>query len=149
MSAVATSIAAIAVIVIARVTGVDVVGRAFGDLRPTWIAVIAGAELLTYPAYMVAYRSIARLHGHAPLTIPLVAAALWGIFAVPHDPTRSGSAPVPVSGLLRLAFEFGFFGCATLALYDLGFSKLTATFGIAVVIHYLLSYDRIRWLVTR
>jgi hypothetical protein len=83
------------------------------------------------------------------LTIPLVAAALWGIFAVPHDPTRSGSAPVPVSGLLRLALEFGFFGCATLALYDLGFSKLTATFGIAVVIHYLLSYDRIRWLATR
>jgi hypothetical protein len=83
------------------------------------------------------------------LTIPLVAAALWGIFAVPHDPTRSGSAPVPVSGLLRLALEFCFFGCATLALYDLGFSKLTATFGIAVVIHYLLSYDRIRWLVAR
>ena len=83
------------------------------------------------------------------LTIPLVAAALWGIFAVPRDPTRSGSAPVPVSGLLRLALEFGFFGCATLALYDLGFSKLTATFGIAVVIHYLLSYDRIRWLVSQ
>jgi hypothetical protein len=83
------------------------------------------------------------------LTIPLVAAALWGIFAVPHDPTRSGSAPVPVSGLLRLALEFGFFGCAALALYDLGFSTLTATFGITVVIHYLLSYDRIRWLATR
>jgi hypothetical protein len=55
------------------------------------------------------------------LTIPLIAAALWGTFAVPNDPTRSGSAPVPVSGLLRLALELGFFGCATLALYDLRF----------------------------
>jgi hypothetical protein len=81
------------------------------------------------------------------LTIPLIAAALWGTFAVPDDPTRSGSAPVPISGLLRLALELSFFGCATLALYDLGFGKLTATLGTAVVIHYLLSYDRIRWLV--
>jgi hypothetical protein len=81
------------------------------------------------------------------LAIPLVAAALWGTFAVPHDPSRSGSAPVPVSGPIRLALELGFFGGATLALYDLGFGKLTATFGAAVAIHYLLSYDRIQWLV--
>ena len=44
------------------------------------------------------------------LAIPLLAAALWGTFAVPHDPTRSGSAPIPVSGILRLALECGFFG---------------------------------------
>jgi hypothetical protein len=80
------------------------------------------------------------------LTIPLIAAALWGTFAVPHDPTRSGSAPVPVSGLLRLALEFGFFGCATLALYDLGLETPTVIFATAVAIHYVLSYDRIRWL---
>lgn len=83
------------------------------------------------------------------LTVPLVAAALWGIFAVPGDPSRSGSAPVPVSGFLRLALEICFFGCATVALYALGFSKLTAAFGTAVVIHYLLSYDRIKWLVAQ
>jgi uncharacterized protein DUF2568 len=83
----------------------------------------------------------------AALTIPIVAASLWGTFAVPNDPSRSGSAPVPVSGLLRLALEFCFFGGATLALYNLGFAKLTATFGAAVVIHYLVSYDRLRWLV--
>lgn len=81
------------------------------------------------------------------LAIPTIAAALWGIFAVPHDPTRSGSAPVPISGLLRLALELSFFGCATLALDDLGFGKLSAILGLAVVIHYLFSYDRIRWLV--
>lgn len=73
MSAVATGIAAIAVLVIARVTGADAVGRAFEKFDPAWIALIAGAELLAYPAYVIAYRSIARIHGHAPLALPLVA----------------------------------------------------------------------------
>jgi uncharacterized membrane protein YbhN (UPF0104 family) len=70
---VATGIAAIAVLLIARVTGADAVGRAFDDFNPGWIALIAGGELIAYPAYVIAYRSIARLHGHAPLSLPLVA----------------------------------------------------------------------------
>jgi hypothetical protein len=85
----------------------------------------------------------------AAVTIPLVAAAIWGVFAVPDDPSRSGAAPIPVPGLLRLAVEVAFFISATLALYALGFGALAATFGTAVAIHYLLSYDRIRWLATR
>lgn len=73
LSLIALLIAVLAVILIARVTEADVVGRAFGHFNPAWIALIAGAELLAYPAYMVAYRSIARMHGHAPLALPLVA----------------------------------------------------------------------------
>lgn len=69
----ATGIAAIAVLAIARVTGADAVGRAFDNIQPAWIALIAGAELITYPAYVIAYRSIAKLHGHAPMALPLVA----------------------------------------------------------------------------
>jgi uncharacterized membrane protein YbhN (UPF0104 family) len=84
-SAVATGIAAIAVLAIARATGADEVGRAFSDLHPAWIALIAGAEALAYPAYMLAYRSIARVHGHAPLALPLVARVViagFGPFAI-------------------------------------------------------------------
>jgi uncharacterized membrane protein YbhN (UPF0104 family) len=73
VSVIAMLIAVLAVVVIARVTAVDVVGRAFGHFDPVWIALIAGGQLLAYPAYMVAYRSIARMHGHAPLALPLVA----------------------------------------------------------------------------
>jgi uncharacterized membrane protein YbhN (UPF0104 family) len=73
VAALATGIAAIAVLVIARVTGADAVGRAFSDVDPAWIALIAVAELLAYPAYILAYRSIAQVHGHAPLALPLVA----------------------------------------------------------------------------
>ena len=81
------------------------------------------------------------------LGVPLLGAVLWGTFAVPNDPTRSGSAPVPIPGVVRLALELGYFAFATWALYDRKLATLTAIFGTAVVLHYLLSYDRIRWLV--
>jgi uncharacterized protein DUF2568 len=83
------------------------------------------------------------------VVIPLAAAALWGIFAVPSDPSRSGSAPVRVPGILRLAIELGFFAAATWAVNDLGFSRLALLFGIAVVLHYLVSFDRVWWLVSQ
>lgn len=72
----ATAIAAVAVIVIAHVTGADVIGRAFSHVDPSWVVLIAAAELLAYPAYMWAYRTIAGLHGHAQLALPLVARAV-------------------------------------------------------------------------
>jgi uncharacterized membrane protein YbhN (UPF0104 family) len=72
-SAFATAIAVIAVLAIARVTGADAIGRAFGHIRAPWIALTAGAEVLAYLGYMIAYRSIAQVHGHAPLALPLVA----------------------------------------------------------------------------
>jgi hypothetical protein len=83
------------------------------------------------------------------LAIPLLAATLWGTFAVPGDPTRSGSAPIPVPGILRLALECGFFAFATWALSDLRFARLAGIFGASVAVHYVLSYDRIRWLLDR
>jgi uncharacterized membrane protein YbhN (UPF0104 family) len=73
LSVLATLIAALAVVLIARVTEADAVGRAFAHFSPGWIGLIAGAELLAYPAYMWAYRSIASVHGHAPLALPIVA----------------------------------------------------------------------------
>jgi uncharacterized membrane protein YbhN (UPF0104 family) len=72
-SLLATAIAAIAVLLIAKVTGADAIGRAFENFRPAWIGLIAGAELLAYPAYMLAYRMIAGIHGHSRLALPLVA----------------------------------------------------------------------------
>lgn len=37
--------------------------------------------------------------------LPLAAAVVWGTFAVIGDPSRSGKAPVPVPGPVRLALE--------------------------------------------
>jgi hypothetical protein len=83
------------------------------------------------------------------ILIPLWAAALWRIFNVKGDPSRSGKAPVPVPGLIRLLLELSIFGSATWAL-----STLNPTYGwifglVALVVHYLLSYDRVIWLLER
>jgi uncharacterized membrane protein YbhN (UPF0104 family) len=71
-SAVATGIAAIAVLVIARITGADAVGRVFDHFEPSWIGLIAGAELLAYPAYVLAYQTLANMRGRT-VALPLVA----------------------------------------------------------------------------
>ncbi len=78
---------------------------------------------------------------------PVIAAVLWGIFAVPDDPSRSGKAPIPVPGWLRLLLELVIFGSACWALYGAGLPKPGWILGILVLIHYLLSYDRIQWLI--
>jgi uncharacterized membrane protein YbhN (UPF0104 family) len=72
-SALATAIAAGVVLALAHITGADAIGRAFDHMAPGWIALLAVAELLTYPAYGLAYRSIARVEGHAPIELGTVA----------------------------------------------------------------------------
>ena len=79
--------------------------------------------------------------------IPILAAVLWGTFAVPDDPSRSGKAQVQVPGIVRLLLELAFFVSATWSLFALGAATLGWIYGIAVLVHYLASYDRILWLV--
>jgi hypothetical protein len=83
------------------------------------------------------------------LAIPMVAATLWGVFAVPNDPSRSGSAPVPIPGVLRLVLELAFFASAAWCLYDLGRGRLAAFLLAIVIIQYAASLDRVRWLVAQ
>jgi hypothetical protein len=78
---------------------------------------------------------------------PLIAAILWGTFNVAGDPSRSGKAPVPVPGIVRLALELAIFAFAAWALYDAGQATLALVLAAIVVIHYALSYDRIAWLL--
>jgi hypothetical protein len=83
------------------------------------------------------------------LLIPLILGSIWGVFAVPNDPSRSGSAPVVTPGFVRLALELGIFTWGTWILYNMGWHRFSLTFGILVVLHYLTSYDRIIWLITQ
>jgi len=68
----ATAIAAAAVILIAKATSADAIGQVFEHFDPLWLALVAAVEFVTYPAYVLAYRSIAGIHGHAPLPLPIV-----------------------------------------------------------------------------
>tara|TARA_B110000211_G_C14086121_1_gene556780 strand:+ start:1541 stop:1912 length:372 start_codon:yes stop_codon:yes gene_type:complete len=79
--------------------------------------------------------------------LPVIAAAIWGIFAVPDDPSRSGSAPIPTLGFIRLLIEFTIFTVAFFALQNLGHEKTSWVLGILTIIHYSISYDRIIWLL--
>lgn len=81
------------------------------------------------------------------LILPILAAALWGIFAVPDDPSRSGGAPVPVPGGIRLAFEFLILGSAFLSMFTVGLLSFSLLFGALVIVHYILAHERVRWLL--
>lgn len=81
--------------------------------------------------------------------LPALLASIWGIFNVPNDPSRSGRAPIVVPGIIRLAIELGFFIVAIWSLFDTGFTESGLVFGILVIIHYIVSYIRIKWLFTQ
>jgi len=82
------------------------------------------------------------------IVIPLLAATAWGTFNVKGDPSRSGKAPVPVPGIVRLLLELSIFGSATWALFTIN-PTYGWIFGIVALLHYILSYDRIIWLLER
>ena len=43
----------------------------------------------------------------------VLTAAIWGVFAVPNDPSRSGKTVVVTPGLVRLLIELSLFGVVT------------------------------------
>jgi hypothetical protein len=81
------------------------------------------------------------------LGTPLAAAFIWGTFRVPEDPTQGGKVTVRIPGLLRLALELAFFSAAVWALFSSNQPILASILGVIIAIHYLISYDRISWLV--
>ena len=81
--------------------------------------------------------------------IPIILAAIWGTFAVPNDPSRSGRTLVATPGIIRIVIELIFFAFATWCLYDMGLNTISWALGIIVVLHYIISYDRLRWLMSQ
>jgi hypothetical protein len=82
------------------------------------------------------------------LILPIIAAVVWGTFAVPNDPSRSGGAPIPVPGAIRLLLEFLILGTAFWIMYTMSLILLGLVFGFLVIIHYILAHKRIRWLLS-
>lgn len=79
--------------------------------------------------------------------LPLTFMIIWGVFAVKGDKSRSGKTVVPTPGYIRLPLELILFGLSIWALYDAGNNTLSLIFLCGVMLHYLLSGDRIRWLL--
>ena len=83
------------------------------------------------------------------MAAPIAIAAAWGVVAVPGDPSRSGRAVVPIPGWPRLILELAVLYGATAMLGSVGQGPMALVFGAAVTIHYVLSYDRVGWLLRR
>ncbi|MEO6090631.1 MAG: YrdB family protein [Umezawaea sp.] len=77
----------------------------------------------------------------------LIAATIWGVFAVPGDPSRSGKAPVPVPGVVRLVLELAVFLGGAAAFTVVGQWLVTALFCVALAVHLVFSVPRLTWLV--
>jgi hypothetical protein len=82
------------------------------------------------------------------LGLPFLAAALWGTFRIPGDSSASGKAPVAVPGWLRLLLELLVLFAGALGFWVGGLAWLGAILFAAMVVHYVLSYDRIVWMLS-
>ncbi|MCO1659745.1 YrdB family protein [Pseudonocardia humida] len=87
-----------------------------------------------------------RLAAVAAVAAPVAAAGAWGTFAVPGDPSRSGRAPVPVSGRVRLLVEAAVFGSAIAGTASAGAPAVAGALVTALAGHTALSIPRLRWL---
>lgn len=85
----------------------------------------------------------------AAIVLPLVAAAAWGTFNVEGDPSRSGRAPVPVSGVVRLSIEVAVFAGGAAGWIVAGHGWIGATVAAAAVVTTIASASRVRWLLSR
>ena len=81
------------------------------------------------------------------LALPLVAAVLWGTFAVLNDPSRSGRAPVPVPGVVRLVLELVILFGGAAGFYGAGYTTTGIIVALLIAISYAFSMDRLGWLL--
>lgn len=79
--------------------------------------------------------------------LPILLAVIWGTFAVPDDPSRSGQTVIATPGFLRLILELAIFGLGVWAFYKSDLTFISFVFLGIVLTHYIISYDRIIWLL--
>lgn len=83
----------------------------------------------------------------AVIALPLIAAAVWGVFNVAGDPSRSGAAPIAVPGWTRLSLELLVLGGGAAALVASGQRTFGVVLALLTVVQYATSLPRVRWLL--
>ncbi|WP_372346865.1 YrdB family protein [Streptomyces sp. KL116D] len=84
----------------------------------------------------------------AVVLVPVAVGWMWGTFAVPDDPSRSGESDVHTPGPLRLLLELAVFFGAVAALYFADLRRAARWLLAIMVIYQVLAYDRIGWLLS-
>ncbi len=77
----------------------------------------------------------------------VVAGGVWGVFAVPNDPSRSGKTVIATPGAVRLILELALFAVVTAWLATGEAYVFAALLGVGVIVHYAAWPARIRWLL--
>lgn len=78
--------------------------------------------------------------------LPVVTASVWGVFKVDMEPPLNKKALIPVSGIVRLIIEIVVLLFALWCM--ISFNYLFAIgYLFLIVSHYLISYDRVIWLL--
>lgn len=83
--------------------------------------------------------------GALAVAVPGVGAAAWGVFRVAND---GGRPVVEVPGPARLTLEAAFFAAAVWLAARTGTGSWAPPLGLAVLLHYALSWDRV-WRLVR
>lgn len=73
----------------------------------------------------------------------VVAALLWGTFRVPFDAGGGEIPVVMVPGPVRLLLELLILGGGVMAYAAAGWTTFAWSYGTLLVLHYVLSYDRV------
>ena len=79
--------------------------------------------------------------------LPLIIAYLWGTFRTPNEPHHPVHATQPIPGWARLLIEALAFGGGAWGFFSTGATITGWVFTLIVIVHYLLSYDRVIWLL--
>lgn len=79
--------------------------------------------------------------------VPLLMAFLWGTFRTPNEPHHPVHATRPIPGWARLVLEAVVFGGGAWGLFSTGLLTAAWIYTLVVLIHYVLSYDRVAWLL--
>lgn len=85
--------------------------------------------------------------GALGLLVPIVGAVAWGTFNVEGDPSRSGRAPVPVSGGVRLAIEILIFLAGATGWMAAGRPAVALALLTAAAVTSIVAHERTRWLL--
>ncbi|MGD2034196.1 MAG: YrdB family protein [Bacteroidales bacterium] len=81
------------------------------------------------------------------ILLPLLVMTVWGVFAVPDDPGRSGKTVIATPGIVRLLIELSIFASGSLVIYLSGHTVFALIYSGIVLVHYSFSYDRVKWLL--
>lgn len=114
--------------------------------RPIDLAVRAILEIAAVLGLVLG--GLASIPGVMGLVLALgaagAAAAAWATFRVPDDP---GPSPWPIPGSARLALELVLLGLGAVGWLLAGWLIVAVLTGALIVLHYLMTGPRVRWLL--